>query len=186
MDWWVHQLITNKFITTYNHRFFSDHSILKTLPELGLIKLVTDTDNEELINGPTLEAVKAVLFSIDSCKTPGPDGFGAVFLKTIGTSLKRIFWMESLNSSWMARCWRKSTIPSSLFSQKFAIPHRPVTLSLLDFAQRSIKLLLKLWSIDYDLSWINSFFLFKAQSFQEDQSVITFCLLMRSCASLRI
>ena len=45
---------------------------------------------------PTFDETKQALFSIDSNKTPGPDGFGAGFLKHIGTlwdlTVLNVYW----------------------------------------------------------------------------------------------
>ena len=58
------------------------HGITRVLPDLGLQTRVSDLDKKELIKLPSLEEVKNALFSIDSNKTPGSDGFGAGFFKT--------------------------------------------------------------------------------------------------------
>ena len=55
-------------------------------------------DNQTLIKPPTLKEIRTALFSIDSNKTPGPDGFGAGFFKTYWHILKVIFLIVWLNS----------------------------------------------------------------------------------------
>ena len=76
-----HKMIAQKFISDYQQRFKSMHNPTRVLPELGLPKLISNLDNNELIKLPNLDEVKTTLFSIDSNKTPGPDGFGAGFFK---------------------------------------------------------------------------------------------------------
>ena len=44
-------------------------------------KVVSSSQSSELIRGVSREEVKAVLFSMDSRKAPGPDGFNAHFYK---------------------------------------------------------------------------------------------------------
>ena len=80
---WIedHKMIMYKFISDYIQRFKSTHNKVRVLPNLGLSKLISDLDNNELIKLPNLEEVKTALFSIDSNKTPGSDGFGAGFFK---------------------------------------------------------------------------------------------------------
>ena len=74
-------MIVDQFVTDYSNRFKSAHNTSRVLPELGLPKLLSKLDNQELIKLPNLEEVKIALFSIDSKKTPGPDGFGVGFFK---------------------------------------------------------------------------------------------------------
>jgi len=63
-------MIAEKFISDYKQRFKSTHHNARVLPNLGLLKLISDLDNNELIKLPNLEEVKTALFSIDSNKTP--------------------------------------------------------------------------------------------------------------------
>ena len=69
--------IVDKFILDYSKKFKSTHNTNRTLPNLGLAKLISDTENSELIRLPDMEEIKQALFSIESNKTSGPDGFGA-------------------------------------------------------------------------------------------------------------
>ena len=87
---WIddHKLIVDKFITDFNQRYLSTHRNLR-LPDLGLSKLITDSDNDELIKPPNIEDIRAALFSIDSFKTPGLDGFGAGFFKNYWHIIKK-------------------------------------------------------------------------------------------------
>jgi len=57
------------------------HTNARVLPNLGLSKIISDLDNHELIKLPNLVEIETALFSIDSNKTSGPDGFGAGFFK---------------------------------------------------------------------------------------------------------
>ena len=81
-------LISAKFIKYFTQRFTSSYPQARTLSDLGLPKLLTDEDNYLLTLPPTLEEVRLALFSMDSNKTPGPDGFGAGFFKTYWHILK--------------------------------------------------------------------------------------------------
>ena len=72
----------------FTHRFVSAHSTDRVLPPLGLPHLISEIDNQSLIKMPTLEEVHTTLFSMDSNKTPGPDGFGAGLFKTYWSILK--------------------------------------------------------------------------------------------------
>ena len=71
------KVIANKFILDYSKRFKFTHNANRTIPNLGLAKLISDTENSELIRLPDMEEIKQALFSIESNKTSGPDGFGA-------------------------------------------------------------------------------------------------------------
>ena len=88
---WIndHDQIANKFVEDFSKRLKSSHTGQRTLTHLGLPRLITDLENRELIRLPTLEEVKIALFSIDSNKTPGPDGFGAGFFKTYWNIIKK-------------------------------------------------------------------------------------------------
>ena len=56
---------------------------------MGLPEIIIDENNSNLTKPPTLEEVKDALFSIDSIKTPGPDGFGAGFFKNYWHVIKK-------------------------------------------------------------------------------------------------
>jgi len=91
---WIddHKLIADKFTADFNQRYLSTHRNPRVLPDLGLSKLITDLDNDELIKPPNLEEVRTTLFSIDSFKTLGPDGFGAGFFKNYWHIIKKDFF----------------------------------------------------------------------------------------------
>ena len=89
--------ITDKFISDFTQCFKSAYTTTRTIPNLGLPKLITDFDKTELTKLPNLEEAKDALFSIDSNKIPRPDGFGVGFLRTIGILSKRIFLPTFLN-----------------------------------------------------------------------------------------
>ena len=80
--------ISQVFVEDFTRRFKSSHPSGRELSPLGLPHLISDMDNQNLIKMPTLEDVHTALFSMDSNKTPGPDGFGAGFFKTYWPLLK--------------------------------------------------------------------------------------------------
>ena len=73
--------IAEKFITNYELRFKSAHQEKRTLPHLGLPNVISNTNSQTLIRLSDIEEIKQALFSIDSYKAPGSDGFGAGFFK---------------------------------------------------------------------------------------------------------
>ena len=75
---WIddHKSIVEKFKSDYTKRFK-----LATMPNIGILKLISDQDNIDLIRFPNLEEVKEAALSIDSNETPDSDGFGADFFK---------------------------------------------------------------------------------------------------------
>ena len=82
---WIddHKEIADKFTADFCKRFKSSHNNQCTLGHLGLPRLISDLENRELIRLPTLEEIKTALFSIDSTKTAGPDGFGVGFFQEL-------------------------------------------------------------------------------------------------------
>ena len=80
---WIdeHKAIAEKFTSDYTKRFKSAHSSQRTLPNIGIAKLILDHENSKLIRLPNLEEVKEVVFSIVSNKTPRSDGLGLGFFK---------------------------------------------------------------------------------------------------------
>jgi len=87
---WIddHKMITEKFISNYKQRFKSMQNNARILPNLGLSKLISDLDNNELTKLPNLEELKMASFSIDSNNTLGQDGFGAGFFKNYWKIIK--------------------------------------------------------------------------------------------------
>jgi len=81
---WVedHRHIAEKFIMDYTQCIKSSCPASRILADLGLPKLITNSENRSLIKLPNLEEVRQALLGIDSGKTPGPDRFGAGFFKT--------------------------------------------------------------------------------------------------------
>jgi len=77
-DQWV---IANRFVSNYNLQNKTMQTPNKNISDLQLPHMVSDMDNLELIKLPDIEDVKQAIFSIESNKTPGPDGFGAGFFK---------------------------------------------------------------------------------------------------------
>ena len=75
------QLIADKLVTDFTARFRSSGGSFARLIDIPLETRITDCDNNSLLRIPNREEVKQALFSIDSTKTPGPDGFGAGFFK---------------------------------------------------------------------------------------------------------
>ena len=57
---WIDNLkaIVDKFSLDYSKRFKSTHSTNRTLPNLGLVKLISDTENCELIRLSDMEEIK--------------------------------------------------------------------------------------------------------------------------------
>ena len=98
-----HKMIADKFIIDHTHRFKSAHNIKRILRNLDIPKLVTEFDNSELIKHVNLEKVRTTLFSIDSNKTSGPDGFEVGFFKNYWHIIKNIFLIVLQNFSQMAR-----------------------------------------------------------------------------------
>ena len=83
--------MAEKFSTTYALRYKSEFAGKRSLPSLGLAKVITDRDNTQLLKIPDAQEIKDALFSIDSIKTPGPDGFGADFFKQNWALLRQDF-----------------------------------------------------------------------------------------------
>ena len=83
--------ITDKFIANYSQRFKSPNNYSKSLPQLGLSPRINEEDNTQLIRLPDIDEVKQALFSIDSAKTPGPDGFSTGFFKHYWNFIKNIY-----------------------------------------------------------------------------------------------
>ena len=88
---WINdqKLIVDKFIADYTQRFTLGKSTRRIIPDLGIPKLISDIDNNNLIKLPNLEEVRIAVFSVDSNKTPGPDGFGASFFKNYCHIIKK-------------------------------------------------------------------------------------------------
>ena len=59
------------------------------MPTLGLPNLFWNLDSSNLIRVPNLEEVKNVIFTIESNKTPGPDGPAAWFFKNYWYIVKK-------------------------------------------------------------------------------------------------
>jgi len=76
--------IAEKFILDYTNRFTSSNNGVTATSDLMLDPAITEVENLNLISISTMNKVKSALFSIDSSKTPGPDGFRAIFLGSIG------------------------------------------------------------------------------------------------------
>jgi len=77
-------IIAEKFVHDYTNRFLSNGHGNTVMPEPQLCTRISDSENFSLIKIPNMMEVKSALFSIDSSKTPGPDGLGLVFLSNIG------------------------------------------------------------------------------------------------------
>jgi len=71
-----------QFITDFQSRLKSNFSRPRTMPNLGLPKIISQAINEELIRLPSLQEIKQIVWDLDPNKTPGPDGFGAGFFQT--------------------------------------------------------------------------------------------------------
>ena len=88
---WIdeHKVITEKFTSDYIKRFKSAYNSQRTLPNIGITNLIADHKNNELIRLPNLKEVKEVVFSTNSNKTPGSDGFGSGFFKNYWHIIKK-------------------------------------------------------------------------------------------------
>jgi len=86
------QTIADKFVYDYTNRFLSNGQWGTTLPDPQLCIRISDSDNLSLIKIPNMMEVKSALFSIDSSKTPGPDGFRARFFKQYWEVVKNDFF----------------------------------------------------------------------------------------------
>jgi len=75
------QTIAAKFVHDYTNRFLSKGHGESVMPNPMLETEISDVDNLSLIIIPDMQEVKSALFSVDSSKTPGPNGFGARFFK---------------------------------------------------------------------------------------------------------
>jgi len=62
------------------------------MPDLMLDPQTSEVENLSLISIPDMREVKSALFSIESSKTPGPDGFGAGFFKQYWNVVKDDFF----------------------------------------------------------------------------------------------
>ena len=73
-----------KFVSDYTTRFKANQVSNRNLLDLHLVSCISHSDNFNLIKISDMADVKQALFSVDSTKTPGPDGFSAGFFSTIG------------------------------------------------------------------------------------------------------
>ena len=80
---WINnpQTIADKFVHDYPNRFLSNGQWGTVMPGPQLCTGISNSDNLSLIKIPEMMEVKSALFSIESSKTPRPDGFGAGFFK---------------------------------------------------------------------------------------------------------
>jgi len=72
--------------------FLSGNNGATVIPDLKLDPTILDVENLSLIRIPDMSEVKSTLFSINSLKTPGPDGFGAGFFKQYWDVVKNDFY----------------------------------------------------------------------------------------------
>jgi len=86
------QAIADKFVQDYSTRFLSGSNINRYSTERMLDTSITEAENRQLIRIPDMCEVKEALFSIDSSKTPGPDGFGSGFFKQYWELIKQDFF----------------------------------------------------------------------------------------------
>ena len=66
----------------------AQRKVLESIP-----KLVTSEDNTFLKKPFSLEEIKGALFSMNPDKSPGPDAFQTIFIKSVGISLEQIYGM---------------------------------------------------------------------------------------------
>jgi len=81
--------IADKFTADFYRRFKSNFNSQRCIANLGITHVVTEQQNSDLVRLPNLDEVRNALFSIDSNKTPGPDGFGAGFFKKYWHIIKK-------------------------------------------------------------------------------------------------
>jgi len=79
-------------VQDYSNRFLTGNHITTTITERMLAPIITEAENRHLISIPDMSEVKAALFSIDSSKTLGPDGFGPGFFKQYWDLVKNNFF----------------------------------------------------------------------------------------------
>jgi len=91
---WIDNLqdIATKLVSDYKARFTATNRGHDDLMEVKVPKVITDTDNMELMKLPEIDEVKQALFAIDSNKKSGPDGFGAGFFKHYWLIIKHDFY----------------------------------------------------------------------------------------------
>jgi len=75
------QEITEKLVADYTVCFSTSYGSNRRLQDTNLESQVTTSKNMSLLQVPNREEVKQALFSIDSTKTPGPDGYGVGFFR---------------------------------------------------------------------------------------------------------
>ena len=85
------QAIADKLVTDYTARFSTNFGASKRLHDIPVEAKVTASENVPLLRVPTREEVKQALFSIDSTKTPGSDGYGAGFFKKYWNIIQQVF-----------------------------------------------------------------------------------------------
>jgi len=86
------QTIAAKFVHDYSNRFLSSNNRETVMPDLMLDPQISEVENLSLISISDMREVKSTLFSIESSKTPGPDGFGAGFFKRYWDVVKDDFF----------------------------------------------------------------------------------------------
>ena len=74
------------------NRFLTNGQSSTIRLDLHLCTRISNADNLSLIKNPDMMEVKSTLFSIDSSKKPGPDGFGSGFFKQYWEVLKNDFF----------------------------------------------------------------------------------------------
>ena len=90
---WINDetMIAEELIIDYTHRLKSAHITSIALPDLGLPKIISVLDNQELTKLLNLEEVKIALFNINSNKTQALIAFEWSFSRIIDILSKMIF-----------------------------------------------------------------------------------------------
>ena len=88
----MQQAIADKLVADFSRRFNTNFGASTRLHDLQIQAKVTPRDNVALLRVPTREEIKQALFSIDSTKTLGPDGYGAGFFKKFWNIIQQDFY----------------------------------------------------------------------------------------------
>ncbi|KAL2252555.1 UNVERIFIED_CONTAM: hypothetical protein Sindi_0050200 [Sesamum indicum] len=76
-------------VVEYFKRVFTEEEEVSDDPLLWVPQLLSEEDTQHLGCAPTLEEIKAMVFSMCPDSTAGPDGFTSTFIRVVGTSLQK-------------------------------------------------------------------------------------------------
>jgi len=86
------QEIAEKLVADFARRFTTNCGVNTRLHDLQTQAQVMPSDNIALLRVPNRDEIKQALFSIDSTKTPAPDGYGAGFFKKFWNIIQQDFY----------------------------------------------------------------------------------------------